>query len=310
MGKVLVSESNLENIAEAIRDKNGTENTYTPSQMSSAITNLPKFAPVGMTFRGCTYITNLQLDNIDFSNVDSLEYMFFQCSNLTNVSMNNWKTSTIKNFTRLFSESGITTADLSSLDVSNATDLSQLFSGSQNLVSVDLGDMSNASKNTTLQGTFYNCNRLAIINGITTMNVSNVDRLSYLFHGCTSLPTTLDLSNWQNNKVTTTNYMFNGCTSLKRVDISGLTASSLLTTNNMFYNCTNLETLIINNPVVFKGSSSNTNMIANTKIAGGAGVSAITGYVYVPDNMVNTYKNDSFWSAYSNRIKGISQLPS
>lgn len=37
MARVLVNESNLQNIANAIRGKNGTQNTYTPSQMAGAI---------------------------------------------------------------------------------------------------------------------------------------------------------------------------------------------------------------------------------------------------------------------------------
>ena len=41
MGKVFVTESYLEDIADAIRGKNGTENTYKPSQMAAAITELP-----------------------------------------------------------------------------------------------------------------------------------------------------------------------------------------------------------------------------------------------------------------------------
>lgn len=41
MAKVLVSESNLTNIANAIRSKNGSSNTYTPAQMASAIQAIP-----------------------------------------------------------------------------------------------------------------------------------------------------------------------------------------------------------------------------------------------------------------------------
>lgn len=37
MARVIINESNLQNIADAIRGKNGTQNTYTPSQMASAI---------------------------------------------------------------------------------------------------------------------------------------------------------------------------------------------------------------------------------------------------------------------------------
>lgn len=41
MSKVLVSENNLSAIADSIRAKNGTQETYTPGEMSAAIDNLP-----------------------------------------------------------------------------------------------------------------------------------------------------------------------------------------------------------------------------------------------------------------------------
>ena len=40
MAKVLVTNTYLSNIADAIRGKNGTTNTYTPAQMAPAITAL------------------------------------------------------------------------------------------------------------------------------------------------------------------------------------------------------------------------------------------------------------------------------
>lgn len=41
MARVLINESNLQNIANAIRGKNGSSDTYTPSQMASAISAIP-----------------------------------------------------------------------------------------------------------------------------------------------------------------------------------------------------------------------------------------------------------------------------
>lgn len=41
MANVIINDTNLTNIANAIREKNGTTNTYKPSEMASAITNLP-----------------------------------------------------------------------------------------------------------------------------------------------------------------------------------------------------------------------------------------------------------------------------
>ena len=37
MDQVLVTETSLEDIADAIREKNGSEDTYKPSQMATAI---------------------------------------------------------------------------------------------------------------------------------------------------------------------------------------------------------------------------------------------------------------------------------
>ena len=40
MSKVVITESYLEDIADAIREKNGTQSTYTPAQMATAISNI------------------------------------------------------------------------------------------------------------------------------------------------------------------------------------------------------------------------------------------------------------------------------
>ena len=40
MAKVLVTDTHLTNIADAIRDKKGTSDTYKPSEMANAISNI------------------------------------------------------------------------------------------------------------------------------------------------------------------------------------------------------------------------------------------------------------------------------
>jgi hypothetical protein len=46
MAKVLVSDQYLTNIGNAIRAKNGSNNTYTPSQMAPAIQAIETMAPL------------------------------------------------------------------------------------------------------------------------------------------------------------------------------------------------------------------------------------------------------------------------
>lgn len=61
MGNVLVNKTSLDDIADAIRDKNGTQNTYTPAQMAAAITALPT---------GISDVTSVSITNkADFNNL-------------------------------------------------------------------------------------------------------------------------------------------------------------------------------------------------------------------------------------------------
>ena len=68
-----------------------------------------------------------------------------------------------------------------------------------------------------------------------------------------------------------------------------------------FTDCTSLETLIIRTPSVC--------VISDISVAlRGSKIAAGTGYIYVPDNLVDSYKAATNWVALSNQIKPISAL--
>lgn len=62
-----------------------------------------------------------------------------------------------------------------------------------------------------------------------------------------------------------------------------------------------LDTLILRKLSVCTLANS-TNIFTNTKIAAG------TGYIYVPDNLVDSYKTATNWVTFANQIKPISEL--
>lgn len=68
-----------------------------------------------------------------------------------------------------------------------------------------------------------------------------------------------------------------------------------------FTDCTSLETLIIRTPSVCVISDISVSL-RGSKIASG------TGYIYVPDNLVDSYKAATNWVALANQIKPISAL--
>lgn len=92
---------------------------------------------------------------------------------------------------------------------------------------------------------------------------------------------------------------FNNCSHLANLEFkSNVTAINA----QAFYGCKALTKL------VFSGSTSvpalgNANAFTNTPIASG------TGYIYVPDALVDTWKAATNWATYAAQIKPLSELP-
>ena len=83
------------------------------------------------------------------------------------------------------------------------------------------------------------------------------------------------------------------CTKLQTVDLG---ADVVSVGGAAFSSCTKLDTLIIRANTLLPFSN---NMLASTKIAGGY------GHIYVPTELVDTYKAAAGWSTYANIIEAI-----
>ena len=162
-----------------------------------------------------------------------------------------------------------------------------------------LNQLLNACKNVTnCSYMFHSCTNLDSIN-LKSLDTSNVTTMAYMFYNC-SILTNIDLSNFNTSKTTSMSNMFNTCRSLESIDLSVFDASKVTNMSSMFYNCNNLKKVIINNPVVF---NLRTTVFLSTPINDG------TGFIYVPDDLVETYKSATNWSTYADQIKGMSELP-
>lgn len=140
--------------------------------------------------------------------------------------------------------------------------------------------------------TFYKCANLAIT------NLNNINTLgSYVFEGCKGLTSMVT------DKVTSfPSYSFKDCTNLAEFDCGNAESQITVVFNsNSFSGCSSLEKLIIRSPK--RATLSATSALTGTPIVNG------TGYVYVPDDLVDSYKTASNWSKYANQIKGLSELP-
>ena len=100
------------------------------------------------------------------------------------------------------------------------------------------------------------------------------------------------------SQVTTASYCFGGLTQLKFLKVVGWKFQQGIMMNNFFRNVTHLETLIIDSDEVFLIEQINLMISFPSTIQ-----------IYVPDDLVDTYKTTSPWSGYSGRIKPLSELP-
>ena len=134
---------------------------------------------------------------------------------------------------------------------------------------------------------FYNCTNL------TTINLPKCTSIDYgAFRVCTSL-TTINLP-----KCTSIGeYAFYYCTNLTTVNLPKCTSIG----DGAFHSCTNLTTIILSNNQIVS--------LMGFLTFNNSGISRGSGYVYVPDNLVDSYKTATNWSNYANRIKPISELP-
>lgn len=91
-------------------------------------------------------------------------------------------------------------------------------------------------------------------------------------------------------------YCFQSCTNLKSVEFPSLTKMNTAP----FTGCSDLTRIILSGSTICELGS--TNSLSGTPIASG------TGFVYVPDELVESYKAESSWKNYVAQIKPISEL--
>ena len=182
---------------------------------------------------------------------------------------------------------------------------------------------------------FYKCTNLAL----TELPYQLIDIPSSCFQQCTKLALTklpdgitkignkafdscsnMELTELPSGLITIDTYAFQHCTKLKirEIPVGVVLISAYAFYNNeeltslrflgevrtigdrTFYSCSNLTEIIFPNitavPSVYPYS------FALTPIANG------TGYIYVPDDLVDSFKTATNWSTYADQIKPISEL--
>lgn len=134
------------------------------------------------------------------------------------------------------------TIDLSILDTSKATNMSNMFAYNTNLKTVDLSTF-DTTLVTQCLSMFDGCKSINNLD-FSNFKTGNVTRMDWMFAECESL-TSLDLSSFDTTNVIRMDGMFYGLTKIKRLELSNFNTSNVLDMSYMFSTCPNLEYLDI-----------------------------------------------------------------
>ena len=261
-------------ICDKIRDKTNSNELINHQDIPDKIDSLVDSDIINEYNELLSMINQNTIIELNNNEIENINICFIECTSLTTIDLP--KCATINRHTFR----GCT--NLTTIDLPECTSIGNYaFQGCTSLTTVDLPECTSIG-----DGAFVNCTNL------TTVNLPECTSMGeYAFSSCTSL-TTVNLP-----KCTSIGgSAFNSCTSLTTVSLPECTSIE----DYAFYCCTSLTTIIFGaDQVVYIDDISTFN---NSAIANG------TGYVYVPDNLVDSYKTATNWSTYANQIKPISEL--
>ena len=169
---------------------------------------------------------------------DDSSGLFNYMDSLTSLDLSNIDTSNVTNMSEMFLMcSNLTSLNISGFDTSNVTDMGYMFNGCSNLTSLDLSGF-DTSRVTDMGGMFGYCTNLTSLD-LSGFDTSNVTDMYDMFEGCENL-TSLDVSGFDTSNVTDMSYMFSRCKKLASLDVSDFNTQNVGYIRYMFYGCDSL----------------------------------------------------------------------
>lgn len=235
MAKGLVSDTNLTAIANSIREKNGSSDTYTPAEMAQAISDIP----------------TSQVDQ-----ESALQWMLNNKTDYTGIAAGLTNLTELPEFTQPSGVKGFMAAFKNDSSLISASSLSlsssylivaEMFSGCTSLtLPPTFATTARATSGSSSYRMFYNCTNLQSVSLHGQFFTASVNTAE-VFYGCTALTNFNSTNELRGlNNTTDAANMFANCSSLRAITLQGRIGPSSSTArvncNNMFGGCTSLET--------------------------------------------------------------------
>ena len=333
MANVVIDDTNLKNIASAIRGKNGTDESYKPSEMATAISNIEAgsggIEPTGtleIKDNGSYDVTEYANANVNVEKgimpTGTIDITANGTYDVTNYASANVQIEGGEAYKpRYVSFAGYDGTELDhetqNLDTSELTSMKEMFFECTNLVSLaPKFDVTNVTSMYRLCSTdakletadfsgfgvsavtsiSYMCNQCTKLQSVDLSNfvTPNLTNCSYMFNQDTAL-TDINISKMITTNVTNMSYMFRG-TKVKSLDLSHFETPNLTNVGSMFYQCSSLTYLDIRN-FDFTKVTTYSNMLSGVPT---------TCRIIVKDDTAKTWLKEKF-SSFTN-IKTVAEL--
>ena len=144
--------------------------------------------------------TIIGIENLNTSEVKYMNFMFSECSSLTELDLSGFNTANVEYMLFMFKGcSQLKTLDISGFNTANVYEMMGMFSGCSQLESID----------------------------VSGFNTANVENMSFMFEGCSQLET-IDVSGFNTANLPGMSCMFRGCHNLKSIDISSFNIGKIV----------------------------------------------------------------------------------
>ena len=230
---------------EIIINHDYTDWTYLFSSMSSKKLSInyqgKPIESLNSTFNRCESLEQINLNNLDTSNVTDMSHTFAWCKSLKQIDISSFDTSNVTDMSHTFAWcKSLKQIDISSFDTRNVTNMKCMFYGCESLKQIDPSSF-DTRKVTDMERMFGGCESLKQLD-LSSLDIRNVTDMGGMFARCKSLKQ-LDLGCFDTSNVTNMSRMFSGCESLKQLDLSSFNTSNVISMLDMFYRCKSLEQL-------------------------------------------------------------------
>ena len=166
-------------------------------------------------------------------------FLFSNFTNVTTIDLSSLDTSQTTSMSDMFlSTSTLTELDISNFDTSKVTNMVRMFSGS-GLTNLDVSNF-NTSNVTAMQEMFRGIKVTDL--DLTNFDTAKVTNMQWMFSQCSQLET-LDLSSFDTSNVTSMASMFTNSYALEELDLTSFNTSNVTNMSNMFISCTSLTYL-------------------------------------------------------------------